>query len=190
MKETTICSDRIKNFALLILPDEETYRECTAYLNCAKYYTYTNGRTIVIFNIIFDDVIAYAKRFQHIPFLFVRHFDTILSVMHWKWGLLSKNKGRLGCGYYPAKCVSANMTGNDGLNHSTALLLEEFGMTYHLLENAANCMLKRLKARQQLSNYSDCGIESFIRESLNSLYCEKAKFYSRATIYYNEKPAQ
>ncbi len=175
MNQNPFDSQRIVNFAVLMLPDAEERNRWADRMHHARYYTETVGNAVVIFNIMREDIMELAKRHAQLPFLFGQNGETGVTVTHWEWGLLINGKGWIRRGYTVKSST---------LYHEAALLLSEFGLTEALLQEAAACMLANMEQSRNEKNYSDDDILRFIQKSLDPLCCAKDRYYARATLYH------
>ena len=175
MNQNPFDSQRIVNFAALMLPDEEERTRWADRMHHARFYTETVGNAVVIFNILREDIMELAKRHAQLPFLFGQNGETGVAVTHWEWGLHIKDNGRLRNGY---------IMKSSSLLYGDAPLFSEFGLTEALLHEAAACMLAKTEQSRNKKTYSEDDILRFIQKSLDPLYCAKDRYYARATLYH------
>ena len=183
MKQIIICPERILNFAVMMLPNDEECVRLSTRLILAKYYTETIGNTLIVFDIRYEDAKRFAKEHGQIPFMFGRNLNNTISISYWKWGLLLKGKGRLRHGYYPDGYITINKICAVQLDDDCSLCQSKVGLTFSALLDSADRMQKKLECQQRQLKWSDSDITSAIRQSLNDLYYAKGRYYARATLY-------
>ena len=175
----------LQSFAIIFLHAQDTAEQWVSRLHEAKFYhSQLSENTVLIFNIRYEDAERLAKQSFPRSFLFGDCTQGRIMLRSMKWGLMTKNKGRLRRGYIDiGSCDGPSLSDSEFHSHLTAYFIE-YGLSFTDVQSEISNLLVKLKQKQQRLGCNDVSMMTFLRKSMDDDYYAKGRFFSRATIYH------
>ncbi len=175
----------INSFAVIFLHEQDTMEAWLKNLDRARYYHgVLSENAVIIWNLPYEEAEDFAKAQHHRSFLFGIYQGDQVTVIHCKWSLLAKNKGRVRRAYIPLPVCTGQTWLDPAFQGQFSECLRQLRLSEEKLHNETASLLNQLAQRQNEMKCSDYSIMIMLHHASDEANYAKGRYFARATLYH------